>query len=149
MTFLTAVGGPWSIALATNLKLFPALVAVWWIGRRDWRALGLFAAWLAGLALLQLVLEPQATIDFLRTLTLGQIGEVRNISPYSVSPLLWAVLVGAGVVLTLRLAPARWGWAAAVALSVLATPRLLVYMLMTFLAALRQPDRGRSGRTSQ
>jgi hypothetical protein len=149
VTFLTAVGGPWSIALATNIKLFPALVAVWWIGRREWRALGLFAAWLAGLVLLQLVLEPQATIDFLGTLTMEQVGEVRNISPYVVSPLLWAVLVGAGVVVTLRLAPARWGWAAAVALSVLATPRLLVYMLMTFLAALREPDRGRSGRMSR
>ena len=41
-----------------------------------------------------------------------------------------------------------YGWAAAVALSVLATPRLLVYMLMTFLAVLRQPDQGRSRRTS-
>jgi len=81
VTFLTAVGGPWSIALATNLKLFPALVAVWWIGRRDWRALGLFTAWLAGLALPQLVLEPQATIDFLRTLTLGQIGRSATSRP--------------------------------------------------------------------
>jgi hypothetical protein len=139
VTFLTAVGGPWSIALAANIKLFPALIAVWWIGRRDRRALGLFAAWLAGLAMLQLDLEPQATIDFLGTLTTEQVGEVRNISPYVVSPLLWAVLAGAGVVVTLRVAPARWGWAAAVGLSVLATPRLLVYMLMTFLAALREP----------
>ena len=139
LTFLTAVGAPWSIALAANLKLFPALVALWWIGRGQWRALGLFAGWIAGLGLLQLVLEPQATIDFLGTLTLEQVGEVRNISPYAVSPLLWAVLVIAGMLLTLRLAPTRWGWAAAVALSVLATPRLLVYMLMTFLATLRAP----------
>jgi len=139
LTFLTAIGAPWSIALAANLKLFPALVALWWIGRRDWRSLSVFAAWSVGLALLQLVLAPQATLDFLGTLTLDQVGEVRNISPFAVSPLLWAVLVGAGVVLALRLAPTRWGWAAAVALSVLATPRLLVYMLMTLLAALREP----------
>ena len=141
LTFLTAIGAPWSIALAANLKLFPALVALWWIGLRDWRSLAAFATWSAGLAVLQLVLAPQATIDFLGTLTLDQVGDVRNISPYAVSPLLWAVLVGAGVVLALRLAPTRWGWAAAVVMSVLATPRLLVYMLMALLAALRPPRR--------
>ena len=96
LTFLTAVGAPWSIALAANIKLFPALVAVWWVGRRDRRALAVFAAWMAGLAVLQFVLEPQATIDFLGTLTLEQVGSVRNISPYAVSPLLWAGLVGVG-----------------------------------------------------
>jgi len=141
LTLLTAIGAPWAIVLAANLKLFPALVALWWIGRRDRHSLAVFAAWTVGLALLQLVLAPQATIDFLGTLTLEQVGDVRNISPYALSPLLWAVLVVAGVVLTLRLAPTRWGWAAAVALSVLATPRLLVYMLMTLLAALGRADR--------
>lgn len=140
LTFLTAVGAPWSIALAANLKLFPALVAAWWIGRRDRRALIAFAAWMGGLALFQLVVEPQGSIDFLATLTLEQVGEVRNISPYALSPVLWAVLLVTGIALTLRLAPTRWGWAAAVALSVLATPRLLVYMLMTLLAALREPS---------
>jgi hypothetical protein len=145
VTFLTAIGGPWSIALAANIKVFPALVAAWWIGRRDWRALAVFAAWMAGLALLQLVLEPQATIDFVGTLTAAQVGEVRNISPYVLSPLLWAGLLVAGVLLAVRLAPTRWGWIAAVALSVLATPRLLAYMLMTFLAALREPARSNAG----
>jgi hypothetical protein len=141
LTFLTALGSPWAIALAANLKLFPALVALWWIGRREWRVLGTFAAWMAGLALLQVVLAPQASLDFLGTLTLQQVGEVRNLSPFAVSPVLWAILVGAGILLTLRLAPTRWGWAAAVSLSILATPRLLTYMLMTLLATLRRDRR--------
>jgi hypothetical protein len=140
VTFLTAVGAPWSIALAAYLKLFPALVALWWVGRRDRRALTSFAAWIAALAAVQLVLEPQATIDFLGTLTMEQVGEVRNLSPFVVSPFLWAALVGAGVLAALLLAPSRWGWAVAVALSVLATPRLLLYMLVTLLAALRTPS---------
>ena len=144
LTFLTALGAPWALALATNLKLFPALVALWWIGRRDGRSLVVFAAWVAGLVLLQLVLEPQATADFVGTLTLQQVGEVRNLSPYAILPLLWMALVAAGILVTLRLAPTRWGWAAAVALSVLATPRLLSYMFMTFLAALREPDKPRA-----
>ncbi len=140
VTFLTALGSPWAIAMATSLKLFPVLVACWWIGRREWRTLGHLVAWLGGLVLIQLVLAPQATIDFLGSLTFGQVGEVRNLSPFVLSPILWAVLVGGGLVLALRLAPGRWGWAAAVTLSVLATPRLLLYMLMTLLAALRAPN---------
>ena len=139
LTLFTAIGAPWSIALALNIKLFPALIALWWIGRREWRSLGLFAATMAGLALFQLVLAPQATLDYLTAITLKQVGAVRNISPYAVSPILWAVLVAAGVLLTVRLAPTRWGWAAAVALSVLATPRLLAYMFMTLIAAVRDP----------
>jgi hypothetical protein len=145
LTFLTALGAPWAIAMAANLKLLPALVAVWWIGRRDWRALRAFAGWTAGLILFQLLLAPQATIDFLATLTFKQVGEVRNISPFATSPILWAVLIAAGIVVALRLAPTRWGWAAAVALATLSPPRLLAYMLMTLLAGLREPTRTGAG----
>jgi Glycosyltransferase family 87 len=140
LTMLTAIGAPWSIALAANIKLFPVLIALWWIGRRDWRSLGLFIATLAGLALIQLVLAPQASLDYLTAISLKQVGAIRNFSPYAVSPLLWGALVVAGVGIVLRLAPTRWGWPAAVILSVVATPRLLVYMFMTFLAVLTAPD---------
>jgi hypothetical protein len=126
LTLLTAIGAPWSIALAAHLKLFPVLIALWWIGRSEWRRLGVFAAWAAGLALLQLILAPQATFDFLAALTLA--------------PLLWAALVVVGVGVVLRLAPTRRGWAAAVILSVVATPRLLTYMFMTFVAVITAPD---------
>jgi len=139
MTLLVAIGAPWSIALATHLKILPGLVAIWWIGRRDWRSLGRFAAWTIGLAVVQLALEPAATVAFPGVFNLGQVGEVRNWSPYVVSPWLWLALVVAGTVAAWRLAPTRWGWPAAVALSVLATPRLLLYQLMTLVAALRPP----------
>ena len=140
LTFLTALGTPWSIALAANLKLFPALVALWWIGRRAWRQLGLFAAWIAALVLFQLVIEPRGSLDFLGDAH-PRAGAVTcwNLSPYAVSPVLWLAAVPLGVALTYRLAPTRWGWPAAVALSILATPRLLIYMFMTFLAILRTP----------
>jgi hypothetical protein len=145
LTLFTAIGAPWSIALAANIKLFPAAIALWWIGRRDWRNLGLFVATLAGLALFQLVLAPQASLDYLTAISLKQVGAIRNISPYAISPLLWGALVVAGVAIVLRLAPTRWGWAAAVTLSVVGTPRLLVYMFMTLIAALGARD-GRSQR---
>ena len=54
--------------------------------------------------------------------------------------LLWGALVVIGVGIVLWLAPSRWGWGAAVIFSVVATPRLLVYMFMTFLAALTTPN---------
>ena len=139
LTLFTAIGAPWSIALAANIKLFPALIALWWIGRRDWRSLGVFVATLVGLGLLQLVLAPQATLDYMTAITLKQVGAVRNISPYAVSPLLWGALVAAGVGAVLQLAPSRWGWPAAVILSVVGTPRLLVYMFMTFVAVVTDP----------
>jgi hypothetical protein len=140
MTLLVAIGAPWSIALAAQLKILPALIALWWIGRRDWASLGRFAGWSIGLIAVQLVLEPAGTIAFLGVFNLGQVGEVRNWSPYVISPWLWLGLLVLGVVAVIRLAPTRWGWAAAVTLSVLATPRLLLYQLMTITAALRDPN---------
>ena len=140
MTLLLSIGQPWSIALAANLKLFPVLAALWWIGRRDYQATIAFILWLAILGLAQLLLEPAGTLDFLRTVGLGQLGEVRNVSPYALSPALWVTLVLAGIALALLLARTRWGWPAAVALATLASPRLLLYMFSGLLAALRQPS---------
>lgn len=146
VTFLLAIGSPWALALATHLKVLPALAAIWWIGRRDWNALARFAAWSAGLAVLQLALEPAGSLAFPSVFNLGTIGEVRNWSPYAISPVLWAALLVIGTIAAWRLAPTRWGWAAAVTLSVLATPRLILYQLMTLLAGLREPVRPPSGR---
>jgi hypothetical protein len=139
MTLLMAIGAPWSLALAANLKVLPVLAAIWWIGRRDWRSLGRFAAWMVGFAIVQLVLAPSDTIAFPSFFSLGQVGDVLNWSPYVVSPALWAALVVAGTFVAFRLAPTKWGWAAAVALAVVATPRLILYQLMTLLAAVRDP----------
>lgn len=140
VTLLMALGAPWALALATNLKLFPALVAIWWIGRRDVRSLGWFAVWMAGLGLLQVVLEPAGSLAFPGFLGLDQVGAVANVSPYAFSPILWVVLLIVGSAAAWRLAPTRWGWAAAIALSVLATPRLLVYQLSSLVAAVRDPN---------
>jgi hypothetical protein len=66
------------------------------------------------------------------------VGEVRNLSPYAISPVLWVGFVGVLAIVALKLAPTRAGWAAAVTFSVLSPPRLLAYMFMTFLAAFRR-----------
>src|SRR6187402_2544216 len=49
VTFLVALGAPWAIAVAGNLKILPVIVAVYWLGRRDWSAIAQLAAWLIGL----------------------------------------------------------------------------------------------------
>jgi alpha-1,2-mannosyltransferase len=140
VTLLLTLGSPWAVALAGHLKLFPLLVGLYWLGRRDWRNLGRFVAWTVGLGLVQLVLEPANTLAFLGLTNLQQVGSVHNFSPYALSPLLWAGLVVIGAAVTLWLGRTRWGWSAAVALSTLASPRLLTYMLMPLLACLRRPD---------
>src|SRR4051794_10128819 len=70
VTLLTALGAPWAIALAANVKLFPALVAIWWVGRRDVRSLASFAGWIVALVLVQAVIEPTGTSAYLSTLGL-------------------------------------------------------------------------------
>jgi hypothetical protein len=139
VTLLMAFGSPLALALAAHLKIFPALAAIWWLGRRDLRSFAWFVAWVAAIGVVQLVLEPGGTLAFPSSLGLEQVGNVENRSLYAYSPIAWAVAVVAGTVVAWRLAPTRYGWAAAVALSVLATPRLLIYQLSTLVAALREP----------
>ncbi len=140
VTLLLAYGTPLGVALAGHLKLTPWLVAVYWVGRRDLVTVRRLLVWVVIIGLAQVALAPQATIDYLAFPSLTQVGEVVNLSPYAVSPLLWVLVVTLGTLLALRLAPTRWGWAAAVALGVGATPRLLGYQLSSLLAAFGGPD---------
>jgi hypothetical protein len=140
VTFLVALGAPWAVALAGNLKILPVIVALFWVGRRDWHAVGRFAAWMVGLVVLQFVLEPAGTIAFLGFSDLGQVGNVENRSLYALSPLLWGVFAVAVLGLAVRYAPTKAGWSLAVAASVLVSPRLLMYQLSTLQAAVRAPD---------
>jgi hypothetical protein len=139
VTFLVALGSPWAIAFAAHLKILPALVAVYWIGRRDWRAVAHFIAWGLGLGVLSLLLEPAGTIAFLGFTDLAQVGSVENRSLYAISPALWVVFVAVLAVLALRYAGSRVGWLLAIALSVFVSPRLLIYQLSTLLAVVRPP----------
>jgi hypothetical protein len=139
LTWLLAVGSPWSVALAGHVKLLPWLAAAYWVGRRDVRSLARFAAWVAGLGLVQLVLAPGATLDYLRLSWLHATLDVNQVSLWVVHPALWAAGALVALVVALRLARGRWGWAAAVALTVAANPRLLVYQLMALVAGLAGP----------
>ncbi len=50
----SAAVGPVALAVATMLKIHPVIGLVWFAGRRDWRAIGLYGAACAVLLLLQL-----------------------------------------------------------------------------------------------
>jgi len=139
VTLLLAIARPWSVALAGQLKVLPALAAIYWVARREWGALGRFALWSGGLMALQAILQPEATLDFFRVTNLEQVGNIDNLSPYGISPVLWGVLAAAGLVLAFAAGRTRFGWAIAVSCSVLVTPRLLWYLLMALLAAIGRP----------
>jgi len=140
VTMLLAYGTPFGVALAANIKVFPGLVAIYWVGRRQWRRLGAFAGWMAVLIGFQFILEPEATLGYLDFLRLDLVANVQNLSLYAISPLLWQASVVVMAVIALVLARTRWGWPAAIVLSVFATPRLLSYQLSTLLAAFRRTD---------
>jgi hypothetical protein len=142
VTYFMTLGSPLGLALAANLKVFPALAAIYWLARREWRPLGWFAGWMAALLVSSFVLEPSATVVYLGFLSFEQVGAVRSLSPYEISPALWALTVVILVVAAWRLAPTRAGWAVAVVLAVFATPRLLMYQLMTLLAGAGGPRAG-------
>jgi Glycosyltransferase family 87 len=140
VTLLLAYGTPFGVALAANVKIFPGLAAIYWVRRREWRRLGRFAAWMVAIVVFQLVLEPADTVGYLTFLRTDLVANVQNLSLYAVSPVLWGVSVAIMALIALRFANTRWGWPAAVVLSVFATPRLLSYQLSTLMAAFRPAE---------
>jgi hypothetical protein len=139
LTWLLALGSPWAVALAGHVKLLPWLAAAYWLGRRDVRSLAWFAGSVAALGVVQLALAPQATIDFLRLEWLHATLDVNNVSLWVIHPVVWALVAVAALVVALRTARGRQGWAASVVLTVAVNPRLLVYQVMALLAALAGP----------
>jgi hypothetical protein len=142
MTLLIALGQPWSVALAANLKVFPALLALYWLGRRDWESFLAFLVWSALLVVAQFVVDADDTLAFVKAVGFDQTGDpgvLRNFSIYTVSPIAWVGFLFASSIAILAAARTRWGWEVAVALTTLAPPRLLTYMLTGWLAGLRRP----------
>jgi hypothetical protein len=141
MTLLIAMGQPWTIALAANIKLFPALIVLWWLGRREWEAVAAFMMWTALFILAQVLVESRGAFAYFQQIGFEQVavGEIRNWSPFALSPVIWATLLAVGAIATLALARTKWGWAVAVAFATLAPPRLLVYMFASLVAMVRQP----------
>lgn len=145
---LLAIGSPFAVALAGTVKIFPWVVAVYWMGRRDWRSLARLVGWIAVLFAVQLVVEPAGTLAFIRLEWLNASFDVRNVSLWVIHPIVWFAGAGVAALVALRFAGTRWGWAAAVVLTAMANPRLLVYQLSSLLGGLAGPgDRPREPAT--
>lgn len=108
--------GPLWVGVAASLKIFPVLFALVYLGRRQW----IRAAVAIGVTAL---LWAPALLYDLR----GYATEPGLAASLISIPVLWAVVVGAAVGVTLRLAPSRFGWLAAAFSVVVALPRLFVY----------------------
>ena len=108
--------GPLWIGVAASLKIFPILFALVYLGRREW-ARGAVAAAVA------IALWAPALAYDLR----GYATEAGKAASLFGVPALWAVVVVAGAVLTVRLARTRYGWLAAAVDVVVSLPRLFVY----------------------
>jgi hypothetical protein len=122
--------GPLWIAAAASLKAVPILLALVYIGRREWWRAAATAA------LTALLVAPAFLYDLAGyVVTSGEAGALVDL------PVLYVAAVGLGVVAILRLARGRFAWLAGSATTALATPRLFVYDVTYLLAAL--PVQGR------
>lgn len=108
--------GPVWIGVAASLKVFPILFALVYVGRGQWRRAA------AAVAVAAALWAPALLYDLRGYATeAGQAASLISV------PILWAVVVGAAIGITLRLARGPWGWLAAGVSVVLALPRLFVY----------------------
>ena len=80
VTLLLTYGTPFGVALAANLKVFPGLVAIYWVGRREWHRIGMFAAWMAAPDRVPIRPRTGRHARVRRVPELGLVGEVQNLS---------------------------------------------------------------------
>ena len=128
-----ARAGPVCLAVATMLKLHPALAVVWYLGRRDWRAL----RWYAGAVLALTVVQAPwlgAFVDYYlndpaaRPSVTGM-----GLLHFGVVP--WVVGSALVPAAAYRSAGTRHGWLLATVLQLVAMPRLFPPNLALLLAA--------------
>ena len=125
--------GAVGLAVATMLKLHPALGIVWYAGRRDWVALRWYGAAVAVLLFVQApwlghfvdyYLTDPASTDVIPGMSLRALG-----------PVVWVVGSVALAVAAFRWADTRYGWLLATLLQLAALPRVLLVNLALLLAA--------------
>lgn len=125
--------GPLWIAAAASLKAVPLLLVVTYLGRRQWLRAVVTSA------LTALLVAPMLLYD-LSNYPTGAGGA----SMLFDVPILFALVVGAGILVSWRLAPTRWAWLASSTTMTLALPRFFVYdltFLMTSFAGLENRQR--------
>lgn len=123
--------GPLWIGLAASIKAVPILFALTYLGRGEWRRAALSAIF-AGL-----LVAPIALYD-LSNYPIGASSAAFLIS----WPIIYAVVIAVGILVTLRLARTRFAWLASATVVSLALPRFFVYDVTFLLPSVpNQPGR--------
>lgn len=130
---LTRGAGAIGLALATMLKLHPALAVVWYVGRGEWRLLGWYAAAMAVLTLIQLPWLPEMIDFYLSDPVATETIPGMSLRALGVAP--WILGTAAVGVAALWFARGRYGWLLATILQLVALPRVLLVNLALLLAA--------------
>jgi hypothetical protein len=130
---LTQRAGAIGLALATMLKIHPALAIVWYAGRREWRLLGWYAAAMAVLTLLQLPWLPEMIDFYLNDPVATETIPGMSLRALGVAP--WIIGTAAVGVIAVWFARTRYGWLLATLLQLVALPRVLLVNLALLLAA--------------
>lgn len=133
VTPLFARVGPAALALATMLKLHPVIGLVWFAGRRDWRAIGLYAGACAVLLIPQLPWLDEFVRYFL--IDPAAFETIPGMSLRAIHPVAWVVGIVVAVALAWRYAGSRYGWMLATVAQLIALPRVLLVNLALLLAA--------------
>jgi hypothetical protein len=130
---LTGRFGAIGLAVATMLKLHPALAIVWYAGRQEWRLLGWYAAAMAVLTVIQLPWLPEMVEFYLSDPVATEAIPGLSLRAFGVAP--WVIGTVAVGIAALWFARTRYGWLLATLLQLVALPRVLLVNLALLLAA--------------
>jgi hypothetical protein len=125
--------GAVGLALATMLKIHPALAVVWYAGRREWKLLAWYAAAMAVLTVIQLPWLP-AMVEFYRSDPTAT-ETIPGMSLRAIGIVPWVVGTVAVGIAALWFARTRYGWLLATLLQLVALPRVLLVNLALLLSA--------------
>jgi hypothetical protein len=125
------------VALGAAVKLTPALLAIWLVKARRWRALAATVAAGAVIGLVSLLgAGIDNHIDWLRSVPTSQPAPGSLATFFGVSPLVVLVALTAIAILVARLGDERWAFAAAILATTLSSPALYLGHLGLAAAAL-------------
>jgi hypothetical protein len=130
---LTQRAGAIGLALATMLKIHPALAIVWYAGRREWRLLGWYAGAMAVLTVLQLPWIPDMIDFYLNDPLATETIPGMSLRALGVAP--WIIGTAVVGIAAFWFARTRYGWLLATLLQLVALPRVLLVNLALLLAA--------------
>jgi hypothetical protein len=141
ITPLSTRFGPPALALATMLKIHPVVGLVWFAGRRDWRAMGWYAAVAGVLLVVQLPWLGEFVDYYVNDPAAAS--TIPGMSLRAIHPIVWVVGIVLALAVAWRYAGTRYGWLLNIVAQLVVLPRVLLVNLALLLAAPLPPRRSR------